>query len=117
MAPAKTPRDTEIIPALSEEDEKRLDRAYKLADRPEEFARLFCEVAGNQTVVQKKIETILKELLNRDIQARESLKKIIKEVEKENFHLWFKSMSGKIGIGIWTLIVVLFTAWVGKFFK
>lgn len=114
--PPKTTAE-EKIQALSKTDEKRLTQAYRLADRPEEFARFFCEVSEQQTSVKKKIQEILKESLTSDTEAIKALKEIVKDVEKENMMVWLKTTGGRILFAIWSISLVVLGGWAQSFFK
>lgn len=117
MTKITTRSDTEKIQPLSDNDSNKLDTAFKLADRPEEFAKLFCTVAKEQTSVKNQIIDILKEILMSDVCARNELKHIIQSVQKEDWRNFVKSAWGKTSLLIWTIVVAFVTAIIGKYIK
>lgn len=110
---ADTPQNGEHISGtLGDEVVQKL---LQVIDRPEKFAEMFCSVAETQVSVRKKLIDILKEAVKTDTEAREAMKVILKEIYADDFKYWFRSVWGKIAIGLWTLLVVVATAWATNF--
>lgn len=84
----------------------KLQTAHEAVERPDKFAELFCKAAKTQTAIKDILWDELRKLLASDQAARESLKGIIREVEKEDW----KFLGKKFFIGIWTLVVIVLTS-------
>ena len=108
-------KNDERIGALSEEEAKKLETAYNLADRGEEFAKLFCRVAKEYTAVKELLAEMLEEILNSD--AKEPLKNIVKEVFKEDWKAFMRSTGGRIAFGLWSIGLIVLGAWLGHVWK
>lgn len=109
--------NSEKISPLSEQDSKRLAQAYKIADRPEEFAKLFCEVAKEQVSVRELLQKMVREMLETDAKSRQALMGLIRYSYKEDWRHFVRSAWSKVAIAAWTLIVVFVTAWLTSIFN
>jgi len=110
---SKTKIEQEKISALSDHESNKLETAFKIADRGEEFAKLFCQVAKDYTSIKDLFIEMMRGLLESDKDARKSLKKIIREVEKEDIWIWGK----KIGFAAWTILILFVGAIINSHIK
>lgn len=107
------PNEDEVFNA---ESKIKLEKAHKIADRPDEFAKLFCKVAKEQTIVQDMINDMIRKALNTDVSSRGALQGLIQVAYKEDWKAFVKSAWGKIALVVWTLITALISAWIGSHF-
>lgn len=106
----------ERITALSDDESEKLETAFKLADRGEEFAKLFCDVAKEYTSVKKLLVDTLVEMLESNAKAREALKGIIRELQKEDSMAFLKTIGGKAAAAGWTILVLVAGIFLEKWF-
>ena len=103
--------DKEKIPSLSEDNAKKLEKAHGLADRPDKFADMFEQSAKSQTKIKDILKKEIREILSTDVDAKSSLKGIIRQVEREDLWIYTK----KFGFAIWTLVSIVIGALVQAF--
>jgi rubrerythrin len=75
-------------------------------EQPDKFAKIFCDAAKTQKTIDDALKEVLRSLIKHDNDTRNSLKDILREVEKEELKSYLK----KIGFGGWTILVVIITA-------
>jgi hypothetical protein len=95
----------------------KLDKTHDLLDRPEKFAKFFVDVSIAQTAIQNRINEMIRKALKDDNDSKKALIELIKSAQKEDWRAFVKSAWGKVALGIWTLIVALFSAWMGHIWK
>jgi len=103
----------EIIPSLSEQDAQKLERAHKLADRPEKFAEMFEQVAKTQTKVKDVLKKEIRDIIGTDTETRGSIKGLVRQTEKEN--LWYGLKL--VGFGLWSIGLLALGAILNRFIK
>ena len=94
----------------------KLETAHKIADRPEEFAKLFCCVADTQNNIRKKLTEILVLSIQHDVPSRKEIKKAIKEIYDEDWRGFLRSVWGKISLVVGILVSALIGAWINSRF-
>jgi hypothetical protein len=102
----KQPDENEVFDASSK---LKLDTAHEILQRPDKFAKLFCDAANKQVDIQNTIKKFIKDSLESDIQTRNALKGMIRHENKESWKAFMMSTGGKIGLGIWTIVTILLT--------
>ncbi|QQR61107.1 hypothetical protein IPH19_01410 [Candidatus Uhrbacteria bacterium] len=108
---AASGREDENI-AFSVTDQLHLKTVHDAIDRPDKFAELFCQAAKTQTSVKEVLWEQIRSILTTDVEARNALKVIVREVEKEDVRIFGK----KIGFGVWTLFTIGMGAFLGALF-
>ncbi len=91
--------DKEKINPLSEENAAKLQKAHTLADRPDKFAETFEKAAQSQVKIKETLKKEIRDILATDVDARASLKNVIRQVEKEELWIYTK----KFGFAVWTV--------------
>jgi hypothetical protein len=95
----------------------KLQKVHDAIDRPDKFAEIFVKAAQNQVSVKDLFRTMIRETLNTDVQARDALKGIIKQVNKEDWRSFVRSAWGKVSLVIWTVVTLaigyLFRKYIG----
>jgi hypothetical protein len=81
--------------------------------QPDKFASIFCEAAKTQKSIDSALEDVVIALLNQNSNAREAIKEIIKDVDRNYGRL----LMGWFGLGIWTIATLLFGEIVRYFLK
>lgn len=116
MAKEKSPpaQQDEVFDAPSK---LKLEKAHDVLDRPEKFAKLFCDVAKNQVSVQALIKDMIRDSLNNDTKARESLLGLIRHAMREDWRVWLRSAWGKAGLALWTVATIGLGAWINSLFS
>lgn len=95
----------------------KLDKAHDLVDRPEKFAKLFCDVAKNQVSVQALIKEMIRESVATDPKSREALLGLIRQALREDWKTWVRSAWGKAGLALWTAGTLALGAWINSMFR
>ncbi len=108
-----TAQDGELFDSQSK---LKLDKTHDVLDRPEKFAKLFCDVARKQVDMQTFLKEVMRELIATDPKARDSLLGLIRQAMKEDWKSWLRSRGGMVIFGIWTLITIAFGAWISSLF-
>lgn len=80
---------------------------------PDKFASIFCEAAKTQKNIDSTLKDVLVELLRKDKDAQNSIKKIVEEVDRG----YGRFLMGRIGFGIWTIVMLLIGELVRYFLK
>lgn len=106
--PAPAQQDGEAFDGASK---VKLEKAHDLLDRPEKFAKLFCDVAKNQVTVQTLLKEMIREALRGDTESREALMKLIRQAMKEDWRTWARSAWGKVGLAAWTVVTLAIGAY------
>jgi translation elongation factor EF-4 len=75
-------------------------------NQPHKFAETFCEAAKTQKIIDDILKGIIKEVIQKDSDARDCIKYLVRDTNKENWRVFI----AKIGVGLWTLIVMVITA-------
>jgi hypothetical protein len=78
-------------------------------EQPDKFAEVFCNAAETQTKVKKVIRDEIYKSIDTDADCKDSLKKIIREVEKEAMFFFGK----KIGFAAWSIGLIIIGAVAG----
>lgn len=95
-------------------DEKDLD-TYKVLLEPHNLGPAFKATIKDSVPVQKELRNVIRELLCNDVETRNSLKGIIRNVQKERVFWILSSFSGmmlNLTIAVLSIIGTLFTIWV-----
>lgn len=113
---AQTPQqpDGELFDAPSK---LKLEKAHDVLDRPEKFAKLFCDVAKNQVSVQTLLKEMIRESLTSDTKSRDALLGLIKQAMRDDWRIWLRSAWGKAGLAIWTVATIALGAWINSIFR
>jgi len=126
-------RDMKSISERLEKMEARLGTSEKIGDT-------FCEVIGNYTKIQEKLKTICSDMIMdskkvedtivkvvkesgsvehtiaRMVNDSEEVKKTIVEITQKMDRQWWQRCGVWILGGIWSLLLVIGTAWVQNYF-
>lgn len=86
--------------------DKTLKYVAEHIDQPEKFAKLFCNAAESQISIDKIIRKKIRNLLTNDPQTISQIKKLQREVDKEDWRYLVKKAGLGILLFIWSLIVV-----------
>lgn len=82
---------------------------HEILDRPDRFAEYFDAVSTSQSKIKEVFRRELLEFLRTNVEGREEIKKMIREVDKED--RW--SLFRKFGLGVWSLLLAVGSAVVG----
>lgn len=86
-------------------------------ERPDGFAKLFCEAAKSQTAVKDLLKEIIQDLLETDVKAQNVLKRLIQEVFKQDWRAFIKTVWGKFALIAWTAITALIAVLIDRAIK
>lgn len=86
---------------------QKVDAVHDAIVHPDKFADVFCAALETQRKMTEILKRELTAMLKTDADARESLKAIIKECEKEDWKVFVKSAFGKVSLGVWTVAVLV----------
>lgn len=78
---------------------KEVKRLSENIDQPDKFADLFCQAATKQKSIEKVLKDTTKDLTLNDKDINDHIKKLIIEVNKEDWKIFIK----KFGTFIWVI--------------
>ncbi len=81
-------------------------------NQPDKFAEIFCSAAKTQKKIDNTINDCIRMLLKTDTDARNSIKNIVKEVNREDLKL----IVNKIGLAAWSILLLIIGAMTHKYF-
>jgi hypothetical protein len=82
-------------------------------EQPDRFAQIFCKAAEKQKSIDEVLQKNIKHLLQHDKETIDCIKNLQRQVDKEDWRYFLK----KMGIGGWTIIVVILTALIDRWLK
>ncbi len=94
----------------------KLETAHDILQHPDKFAEIFVKAAKTQTSVKELIKTSIQDCLTSDPDSRKVLKDLIEKHFNDNWVNSLKTWTGKIALGVWTIIIILITIWLEKKF-
>ena len=93
----------------------KLNEAHDIVTRPDKFAEIFCHSLSSQRKMGDIFREEFVKMLRTDIDAKDALKAIIKDSEKEDLRSFFK----KVGFAGWSFFVsivsIILTVLAGKY--
>lgn len=92
---------------------KDLSDSYSELTNPDKFAEIFCAAAKAHKGIDSVLKDVLVDLLRTDKDAQSYIKKIVVEVDRG----YGRILTGRLGFGIWTIIMLLFGELVRYFLK
>lgn len=75
-------------------------------EQPQKFAEVFCAAADTQKSIDECVKKMLRSLIENDPALRESFRKLIRDVDKEDWRYLVK----KIGAAGWSIIMLILGA-------
>lgn len=105
MAKNETPVDFEYADLIKVIDEN--------LHQPDKFAKLFVEAAKSQKAIDEYIKDILIELIDHD----KNLEGALLEKLKKHTTIQLMLLGSKIGIAIWSILLIIITALITKHFS
>lgn len=81
--------------------------------QPDKFAQIFCEAAKTQKSIDYALKDAIVDLLAKNSEAQEAVTSIVQKVDRNYAHILF----GKVGFGVWTIIVVIVEGIILSYFK
>jgi len=94
----------------------KLETAHDVIQHPDKFAEIFVKAATSQTSIKEYIKKEIKDSLTLDPELRGVLKGLVKEQLKEDWKGFVRSTGGKIAFAIWSVGLIIFTAWISSKF-
>lgn len=73
----------------------------------------FDKILNNRSKLAEKILDVLEN----NVKTQESIGKIIEKYDKKQCRIFLKNWGNKLGLGLWTLIVIILTSIINKFIK
>jgi hypothetical protein len=107
------PHNERIPASLSDDVLKKLLHTHDIVDRPEMFAEMFCKVAESQSAVRTKLMGVLIIAIQNDVETRNEMKKVLKEIYDEDWKRFIRSTGAKVGAIVWTIVTLA----LGYFFR
>lgn len=97
--------------------EGKYKETYETIDRPEKFAELFCKVAESQTNIQDFLKKFVINFTKENPEFKKELRQLIKDEFKKDYRAWLRTTAGKIGFAIWTILIIILTTLISKWFE
>ncbi len=83
-----------------------LRRVAASLDQPAEFAKIFCTAAETQKTIDNILKKNVKEVIRSDAEARENIKGLLREIEKEEWKAFTRKF---FGLG-WAILLIILGA-------
>jgi hypothetical protein len=81
--------------------------------QPDKFAQIFCEAAKTQKNIDHVLKDIIVELLGRNSEAQQAIASVVEKVDRD----YTRVLSGKLGFGIWAIILIIVETVLHSYFK
>ena len=81
-----------------------MDKLTANFEQPHKFAEIFCKAAKQQKSIDIVLKSSIKNLLQHDKESRDSIKDVLREIEKEDLWIVLK----KLGFFGWSILVLIF---------
>jgi len=95
------------------EDQIQLKKVHETIDQPDKFAEVFCKAAESQVSIKEIFTKEILKSISTDVNCKNALKEIIRQVEKEDIMIFGK----KIGLAVWSIIMLVVGAIISKYIQ
>lgn len=115
MATAKSDFDPNQLVKLNEDLTGLVGRIENLEEKfgtHEQIADTLCETANKATRMKAMLSESFVDLIQHNPDIKKELKKAIDEIDRNSLIV----LGGKIGFGVWSILLIIITAIVTKYF-